>query len=286
MRPRFLQRVKLRELRRAARDKVIRAIDESNLRHRHEQSADLEKVAERLRVDLAAEISRQVDRAVDRIIEFEIRSRRDIVYAGDQEAALQSSHFAGDYLVDATPFARPWETLGHALSLAPAGGMALEFGVASGNTLRQIARERARTPVFGFDSFQGLPESWLPGVAAGAFARTDLPEVPGAELVVGLFNDTLPGFLDAHPGPVSFLHVDCDLYSSSRTVLEQVGPRLVPGSIIVFDEFFNYPGWQKHEYRAWNEYTATTGVRFSYVAYTYQDCQVVVRIDEVNPQVS
>nr|WP_245788185.1 class I SAM-dependent methyltransferase [Amycolatopsis marina] len=227
---------------------------------------------------LRAEIIRQGDRLLDRVVEFEIRTRRDIVYAGDQDAALESNVFARENLIGARHFGSPPDTLAHALSLAPTGGMALEFGVASGNTLRAIAKARGGGEVYGFDSFEGLPEAWLNGLPAGAFARGDLPDVPGAELVVGLFADSLPDFLERHPGHVDFLHVDSDLYSSAKTVLDLVGPRLRPGSIVHFDEFFNYPGWKRHEYRAWMEYVERTGVEYEYEAYTYNDNQVTVRI--------
>ncbi|MEC3978599.1 class I SAM-dependent methyltransferase [Amycolatopsis sp. H20-H5] len=234
-----------------------------------------------LAVELRAEVIRQGDRCLDRVVEFEIRSRRDIVYAGDQDAAVESNRFAREHLIGAKHFATPPETLEYALSLAPSGGMTLEFGVATGNTLRKIAQVRGGEEVYGFDSFDGLPEPWLNGMPAGAFARDDLPDVPGAELVVGLFADSLPGFLAEHPGPVDFLHVDGDLYSSAKTVLDLVGPRLRPGSIVHFDEFFNYPGWQRHEYQAWMEHIERTKVQFTYEAYTYCDNQVTVRITEV-----
>ncbi|SEO56101.1 class I SAM-dependent methyltransferase [Amycolatopsis saalfeldensis] len=235
----------------------------------------------RMREELRAEIVQQGDRLLDRVVEFEIRSRRDIVYAGDQDAALESNIFARESLVGAKHFGSPPETLKFALSLAPTGGMALEFGVASGNTLRTIAGARGGVEVYGFDSFEGLPEAWLNGMPAGAFARDDLPDVPGAELVVGLFADSLPGFLEKHQGHVDFLHVDGDLYSSAKTVLDLVGPRLRPGSIVHFDEFFNFPGWKRHEYRAWMEHIEKTGVEFTYEAYTYNDNQVTVRITGV-----
>lgn len=232
---------------------------------------------ERLEAELAA-LRQDVKRVLDRVVEFEIRSRRDTVYAGDQEAALESHHFARENMLGAEHFRTPAETLRHAVSLAPTGGMALEFGVATGNTLRLITKMRDDKRVFGFDSFEGLPEPWLVGIQAGTFAREDLPDVPGAELVVGWFDDTLPEFLDNHPGPVDFLHVDSDLYSSAKTVLDLVGPRLRPGSIVAFDEYFNYSGWQHHEHKAWQEYVERTGTEFSYEAYTYANRQVVVRI--------
>jgi hypothetical protein len=49
--------------------------------------------------------------------------------------------------------------------------------------------------------------------------------------------------------------------------------------VLVFDEFFNYPGWRQHEYRAWTEFIARTGRSFEYLAYTGNNEQVVVRLD-------
>jgi hypothetical protein len=158
--------------------------------------------------------------------------------------------------------------------------MALEFGVFTGTTLAIIADARGGD-VYGFDSFQGLPAAWRPGFPEGMFGVDNLPDVPGSELVVGLFADVLPGFLADHPGHVDFLHVDCDLYSSTVTVLEQVGPRLRPGSVVVFDEYLNYPGWLEHEYRAWTEYVAKSGIEFDYEGYTADNEQVTVRVTAV-----
>ncbi len=207
--------------------------------------------------------------------------------ASAEEAAARAASEATDRLVresmpDARNFADPLATLEYGLSLAAGQeGMALEFGVYSGRTLRVIAAGRDGGGVFGFDSFDGLPEDWRDGFPAGTFALDEPPDVPGAELVVGLFEDTLEKFLAAHHEPVAFVHIDADLYSSAATVLRHVGPRLRPGSVIVFDEYFGYPGWQDHEYRAWRDHVAASGLRFGYEAYTAGNEQVVVRITEV-----
>ena len=136
----------------------------------------------------------------------------------------------------------------------------------------------AEHEVFGFDVFSGLPQTWRTGFPAGEFAQENLPQVRGAQLVPGLFEDTLSGFLEKHPGPVSFVHLDADLYSSTKSVLDRLERRLVAGTVIVFDEFFNFPGWQEHEYRAWAEFVDRTGVGFEYLSYTANHEQVVARI--------
>jgi hypothetical protein len=263
--------------RNAVRRIVAGAAD--RLAQRLDRAADQRVDALRQEVaELRGEVIRQADRVVDRVVEFEVRSRRDIVYAGDQQAGRESSDFALEHFLDAKQFKGANETLRYAVSQARSGGMALEFGVASGATLGVIAEERKIGEIYGFDSFQGLPQAWLVGVPVGAFIQDQLPDVAGAELVVGLFEDTLPQFLAEHTGPVDFVHVDSDLYTSARTVLGLVGPRLQPGSIVHFDEFYNYPGWQQHELRAWNEYVADSGVEFDYIAHAHSDCQVTVRI--------
>ena len=281
----------LGKVREAFRDKAIGLVDHVISRYHKEQSEHIarlerqvselrEELRESVRAELREEIVRQGERALDRVVEFEIRSRRDIVYAADQEAALQSAHFIQEHMPTKASYGHPHQTLEHGLSLAATGGLALEFGVFTGTTLKIIATERGGEGVYGFDSFEGLPTDWRSGFPAGHFTVDGLPDVPGAELVVGWFDDTLPGFLDEHPGPVDFLHVDGDLYSSAKTVLDLVGPRLHAGSVIVFDEFFNFPNWQEHEYKAWMEYVERTGVQFTYEGYTWSNEQVIVQIQD------
>ncbi|MCJ0904395.1 TylF/MycF/NovP-related O-methyltransferase [Rhodococcus sp. ARC_M6] len=215
-----------------------------------------------------------------RIDELEFRQRRDLAYAVDLEATASSATFILENMRVVETFGHPHDTLRHALNLVETPGMALEFGVASGTTLKIIAdefREREGT-VTGFDVFSGLPETWRTGFPVGEFAQESIPEVPGAQLIPGLFGDTLPSFLEQETGPVAFLHLDADLYSSTKTVLDLLGDRLVPGSVVIFDEFFNYPGWQHHEYRAWTEFVTRTGISFEYVGYTVDNEQVIARV--------
>ena len=124
-------------------------------------------------------------------------------------------------------------------------GLLLEFGVFSGETVSHVARRFPGAEVFGFDSFEGLPEDWAAGGASRETFDVSgrLPPVPdNVTLVKGWFEDTLPPFLEKHPGPVRLVHVDSDLYSSAIFVLERLAPRLRPGSIVVFDELMNYGG--------------------------------------------
>jgi hypothetical protein len=201
----------------------------------------------------------------------------DILDVAFFKAALDSAEFYEENMLTATAYDSHLAMLTHALQMAPADGLILEFGVASGQTVTHLASQTKRR-LHGFDSFEGLPESWRTGFPQGAFAQP-LPPVPAnVTLHKGLFSDTLPQFLPSHPGPVALLHVDCDLYSSTVCVLESLGDRIRTGTVIVFDEYFNYPGWKLHEHRAWTEFVAKTGITFrfdSLVRGHQQVCAVV-----------
>ena len=74
------------------------------------------------------------------------------------------------------------------------------------------------------------------------------------------------------------MHIDCDLYSSTKDILDALGKQLVCGSIIVFDEFFNYPGWTQHEFKAFMEFIESGKRTFEYIGYVYKHSQVAIRI--------
>lgn len=154
-------------------------------------------------------------------------------------------------------------TLDHVLGLNPYG-TAIEFGVGNGNSLRRIAQ---KMPVIGFDSFEGLPERWRDGFEAGMFACQP-PDVPNAALVRGWFKDTLPGFRFNPVVPIGLWHLDADLYSSTATILNHIGPHLTPGAYIVFDEYHGYPGADgAHEQKAWREFVDRTNIKWSVIGH-------------------
>ncbi len=186
-----------------------------------------------------------------------------------QTAIKTSAIFAAKHLLKARPVTDRFELLKLAIEKAKNPGLFLEFGVASGSSINFIAANTDAT-VHGFDSFQGLPEDWRPGMGSGTFSKPQgwLPEVSkNIELHIGWFNDTLPDFLTSHVEDVSFLHIDCDLYSSTKTIFSLLADRLKPGSIIVFDEYFSYIGWENHEHAAFEEFIKDHKKSFEYILY-------------------
>lgn len=152
---------------------------------------------------------------------------------------------------------------------APRDGLWLEFGVYRGRTINRLAR-RAPGLVYGFDSFEGLPEDWDRGAQftpKGAFHVNGVaPHVRrNVRLAPGWFAATLPDFLAETPGKVALMHIDCDIYSSTKTVFDCLADRIGPGTTVVFDELINYPTFRDHEWRALYEFVAATGLDIEWI---------------------
>jgi len=141
-----------------------------------------------------------------------------------------------------------------------------EFGVRDGRSLNWIIEHKPLQKIYGFDSWEGLPEEWDHGLGKTDSMKCDPPNVPEhIELIKGLFQDTLPTWKENHPDPIAFLHMDADIYSSTFYVLNELNDQIVPGTIITFDEFCNFrlsgkmSYWKKHEFRALVEWMQEKG---------------------------
>ena len=162
------------------------------------------------------------------------------------------------------------EHLNQALNLIEIPGHVMEFGVYKGSTLQTISKKLSDQICWGFDSFLGLPEPWRirdganPKIhRAGKFDMTN-QEKPvfrkNVRLVTGWFEESIALWLKNNSGVISFIHIDCDLYSSCLTVLRMLDERIVPGTVIAFDEIYpwhdvsKYDQWPEGEFKALNEW--------------------------------
>lgn len=163
-------------------------------------------------------------------------------------------------------------------------GMWLEFGVYRGRSICTFAAATEKT-VYGFDSFEGLPEFWdkdnplgvyslggtipdgaidgsnddNPGMYDSSPTRIIKQWPKNVALIKGLFQDTLDNFLETHEGLVAFVHIDSDIYSSADFVLKKLESRIAAGTVIAFDEICDYPDYKEHEIKAFAEFLLRTG---------------------------
>jgi hypothetical protein len=141
----------------------------------------------------------------------------------------------------------------------------LEFGVWRGDSMRAWMRLLPRDAVLhGFDSFEGLPETFTTSAHKGTFGTGGRPpEVgdPRVSFFAGWFEETLPSYRPPdHEALV--INMDADLYSSTIFVLRSLRRWIRAGTLIYFDEFHI----AEHEQRALDEFVAEAGLRFRVLA--------------------
>ncbi len=231
---------------------------------------------------MIASIKRFLINSIYRIV-APIKSKiaHDLEYELSLDARKSSAKYLSLNMGGVPAFKDRNSLIEQSLSMVSTEGLYHEFGVFKGDSISYIAKKVPRdTMIHGFDSFSGLPEFWRPGYNKTIFdLRENLPKVPlNVSLYKGWFNETLPVFVSQYQELVVFVHIDCDLYSSTKTIFEVLSHRLSPGCIVVFDEYFNHPGWQQDEFKAFHEFLEHTGRKYEYIGYVRNNEQVAVRI--------
>tara|TARA_E500000178_G_scaffold340715_1_gene383783 strand:+ start:317 stop:1036 length:720 start_codon:yes stop_codon:yes gene_type:complete len=132
----------------------------------------------------------------------------------------------------------------------------MELGVFKGKSINLLSSFLKNKNIYGFDSFEGLKEDW-PGTMAQASTfdlKGNIPKVnKNVRIIKGWIQDTLCNFLTEKNQKVIFVHIDIDTYETTKFILKNIKPFLKSGSIIIFDEMYNYPGWENNEYKALTE---------------------------------
>ena len=158
-------------------------------------------------------------------------------------------------------------------------GYYLEFGVYSGTSIKFFSKYLKKNNIYGFDSFEGLKEHWFgTTVVKGTFdLKNKIPSLPKNVIpVAGWIQDTLQTFLNEKNPKINFVHIDVDTYETTKFILDLIKPRLVKGATILFDEFYNFEGWDVGEYKALTEIFNKNEYKFE--AFAYDGRQALIRI--------
>lgn len=157
----------------------------------------------------------------------------------------------------------------------------LEFGVYKAESINYFSNilKKYNKNIYGFDSFVGLEEEWITTEyhEVETFSlKGKIPKVNNNVLIIqGKVQDTFEEFIIKNKlSKISFIHIDLDTYLPTKFVLEKAKQFLIKGSVILFDEFYGYPGWQNQEYKAFNEIFNPN--EFEYIAFSSR--QVAIRI--------
>lgn len=143
-----------------------------------------------------------------------------------------------------------------------------EFGVFEGASANYLLTKLPENTILHlFDSFEGLPEDWIRDYPKGRFKVEKIPSFPEdkVKLYVGWFKDTILEFVGTQKKPLGLINMDADIYSSTKEVLGGINELIIPNTVIMFDEYYSYPQWQDHEYKAFQEYVKEYSREFEYL---------------------
>lgn len=131
-----------------------------------------------------------------------------------------------------------------ARAAAGLGGAMAEAGVLMGGSARLIATVKGAAPLHLFDLFETLQAPSAPatplgehfGAVHGTLAGVKDLLSPFADIAVhpGIFPASAAGLEDLR---FAFVHLDLDLPESTGAALEFFHPRLIPGGILVGDDY-------------------------------------------------
>lgn len=122
-------------------------------------------------------------------------------------------------------------------------GDAVEIGVHRGDSATLICNLLKDSTVYLFDTFIGMPKEMVtPGLdshrasdfsdTSVSMVRMRLSSAANAVLVPGVF----PNSATVQPR-IRFAHIDVDLYLSTKAALEWCWPLLVPGGVVLNDDY-------------------------------------------------
>lgn len=199
----------------------------------------------------------------------------------------EATQFVSTYLSKAKQVPSDAGTLQYALEQVKVDGPYIELNVQACKPINFTAALNPQRKIYGFDSLNGLPEEWKrldKSIPAGTFGYKPGASLPpllsNVVIIQGEYEKTIPEFIKSHlkGGQVAFLHFNCDIYSLAAKGFQLLGDYIGEGTILLFDELYNYPGSEQHEFKALQEFLTRSGWSAEYIAFNPMHEQVAVLI--------
>ncbi len=175
-------------------------------------------------------------------------------------------------------------------------GAIVECGVFKGASLarwagfRELFGDAKAQKVLAFDVFgefpqtdfnadKGLRDRLITDAGSSSISRQQMMDVlrhkgvdENVECIEGDIVLTVPEYIREHPDlTISLLNLDTDIYEPAVVILEQLWPRIVPGGILILDDYGVFPG----ETKAVDEYFKGQSVDIKKFDYSETPCYIV-----------
>lgn len=136
------------------------------------------------------------------------------------------------------------ELVDRALASVTVDGLFLEFGVMSGRKLNIIVPNRRKRSRGAFDSFSPTAVEWK----------------------------------SRNTTKAAFFHLDCSTYATTRRAFFELGVKIIAGTVIVHDDFFNFDGWETESLRAWSDFVTSRRLRYKYIGHVVDDHMIALKV--------
>lgn len=159
----------------------------------------------------------------------------------------------------------------------------LEFGVYKAESTKFfsdiIYQKNKKNIIYGFDSFEGLSHDWIGNIDHPKdkfLLNSKLSKLDkNIKIIKGRVEKTIDEFINKNSNKISFVHFDLDLYEPTKYILERIKKRIKSKGVLLFDQMYGVPGWQKHEFRAFTE--TFTEDEFEYLSFGPRQIAIILK---------
>lgn len=163
-------------------------------------------------------------------------------------------------------------------------GDVYEFGTYRGRTAALLSSIFSNKKIFSFDSFKGLPEQWTKNDGPQTYntnGQSPSLNLSNVEYVKGWYKDSLPEFFSKERNKASVIHIDCNLYSSTQLALEAIRPLIQESTVVILSNYYGYHEYEKHEYKAFNEFIENYGIQCDLLHYCVMTNEVLFQVKDI-----
>ena len=160
-------------------------------------------------------------------------------------------------------------------------GIFAEYGLDKGKSYLPFCEKFPDKTILGFDGFKGLPNGEWPGNIVHDTEFDHKGEIKftppnNANIIPGWFEKTIPTY-DYKNDKVSCVHIDCDTYSSTVTILNSLKGKFVSGSIVIFDDYFNTAAWRYGEHKAWIAFVEAEKLNYKHLYVAGMATSIIIK---------
>lgn len=200
-----------------------------------------------------------------------------------QRAVEKSTDYIENYLSEVLIFPSRESLWKYAVTHIEQKSRIIELGVYKGYSINYLAdySEKKDIDVWGFDTFEGLTESWFgTSFYSGSYSNEGLLPKTRSNVTLnkGDISETLQNFLKINNRKISLIHFDLDTRSTTFKALNLLKSVIKEPTLLIFDEYHGFPAFENGEKAAWKDFALQENLSWRYLAFSNQQALIQISI--------